>query len=562
MFHTSPRSSDRCFGFSQRPTTRRDHAKGRQVLFGYRNTTEVLPELPRIQPGASIRFSNEGAAWRPVAVGLPIRLGRFVCPKPDGQHVGTTVAGAIKRIVAETPPIDENRLLRFSAFVGRWCEGNLVPLSVLTDTSVEHWLNNARYPAWRKDELRAVAVDAHPKKKYVCKSFIKDEFYPEFKHARTINPRDDEFKVLTGPIFALIEREVFKLKWFIKKVPVADRPGYIMEHVFHAGSKYWCTDYSSFENSFTKAIMDACEMQLYSYMTSQLESGREWFSLVRRVLTGPQTLHFKNARVKASETKRMSGDMCTSLGNGFTNLMVTLFLAEELRLGEVRGVFEGDDGLTTFSGGEAPPVEAYASLGFNIKMEPHDDISHASFCGLVFDENEKINITDPAEFLATFGWTSKQYLGASSKVLVALLRSKAMSAAHQYPGSPIISVLAKSVLNKTRHVDIRRVLNAKGLSLWERNQLEDAYLADIPDVPVGVKTRELMEKLYGITVAQQLQMEEQILAGGEVEIDNPLWYRVWSDYSCPYQGRAGGPMILPRFLEGDEDDSLRKILRV
>lgn len=143
----------------------------------------------------------------------------------------------------------------------------------------------------------------------------------------------------------------------------------------------------------------------------------------------------------------MSGDMCTSLGNGFTNLMLAKFLAAEQGK-ELAGFVEGDDGL--FVTEATLTAEAYQQLGFSIKIVELGDPCKASFCGMVFAESGEI-IKDPVKFLSTFGWTHS-FINAGAAVMDQLLRAKALSAIYEAPQCPILGQLARCALEKTRGV--------------------------------------------------------------------------------------------------------------
>ncbi len=75
------------------------------------------------------------------------------------------------------------------------------------------------------------------------------------------------------------------------------------------------TDYTSFEALFTPELMDAVEMQLYDYMLEHVSGGKDTLRLIRRVQLGRNHIDSKYVSVDISG-KRMSGEMCTSLGNG------------------------------------------------------------------------------------------------------------------------------------------------------------------------------------------------------------------------------------------------------
>lgn len=147
-------------------------------------------------------------------------------PHPDPSDRATMKAGVLKRFLMKPPKSDPAKRIRLRKFVANWLKNNLVPLSPDSDITVETWIEKTNYPRWRKEQLLdkwKKIVDRRDPKHFRVKSFMKDETYPEYKHARAINSRSDEFKTLVGPIFKLIEKELFKLDWFIKKVPVKDR---------------------------------------------------------------------------------------------------------------------------------------------------------------------------------------------------------------------------------------------------------------------------------------------------------------------------------------------------
>lgn len=398
-------------------------------------------------------------------------------PKPDISDPVTAEAGVRKRFCFQPPRPSRRVLKRLRAFVRTWCRKHLTPLAPDSDVSVESWLDQTDYPAWRKQELKAKWDEVKDiwddPDNFTCKSFIKDETYGEYKHARGINSRSDEFKCAVGPIFRLIEKEVFKLDWFVKKVPVSERPAYIKKRLMRVGAKYYATDYSAFESLFTRELMEACEFELYRYMVRGLPDAVNFIALVESVLGGLNRCEYKHFWVELAAT-RMSGEMCTSLGNGFSNLMFMLFVCQQVGAHDEIGVVEGDDGLFTMWG--TSPTEAdFARLGLVIKLQEHSDLCSASFCGIIFDPEDCINVTDPREVLCSFGWTVRQYHGCRPGLKKVLLRCKALSYAHQYPGCPVIAALARYGLRVTRSVDIRGFLEKdRTLSWWERTQLRDA----------------------------------------------------------------------------------------
>lgn len=455
--------------------------------------------------------------WRkPVAVSLGPHLVGAAMPHPDCWDSLTAQAGVIKRLAFRPPQANAIQMAKFSEFVAGWVKRNLIPLAATSDTSVDTWLAGTNYPEWRRAALRNKWANVEKmehlrRRHFLVKSFMKDENYPEYKHGRGINSRTDEFKCAVGPIFKLIEGALFKHSQFIKYVPVEDRPRVIKERLSRLGGSYTTTDYTSFESLFTKELMEACEFQLYSYMTMHLPEGAMFMDLLRNVLAGVNHCHWRWFDVWVEAT-RMSGEMCTSLGNGFTNLMLMLFLCQENGT-DVDGFVEGDDGIFSVSGKPPTPAQ-FEDLGMVIKMESHKSLATASFCGIVFDEEDLCNLTDPLEVVAKFGWANHRYTRVKSNKIRMLLRCKALSLAHQYPGSPIIQALAWYGLRMTKGVKNYvagwvRKSGPAGMSMWERDQLLEAISRQDTLVrkSIGAGSRMLVEQLWAVPIQQQLAVE-------------------------------------------------------
>lgn len=499
-------------GFSTSPSN------VRRVCYGYRYGEVVLPKIGPIKKTARISCPEmdkvDLTRRTPVQVDLGVGSKNFALPHPDPIDPITMVAGVRKRVATAPPNFDPVLMFLFKVFVRNWIEKNLVPLAPDTDISFENWINNCNYPMSRKEELKlkwskVVDIKADPRY-FRCKCFQKDEPYLDLKHARGIYSRTDEFKCAVGPTFKQIENVLYSRPEFIKHVPVADRPKYIMDLLDKAGCKYSVTDYTAFESLFVKEIMESCEFQLYDFMTQNLPNHEEFMYLCHRVLGGQNVCTFKHF-VLYTEATRMSGEMNTSLGNGFSNLMFMLFICSMKGCTDVVGVVEGDDGLFSFNG-PSPTTEDFAKLGLNIKLEIHTDLCTTKFCGLVFDREDLRNVTDILKVLASVGWTSAQYFGSKSSKLKSLLRCKGLSYLHQYPGCPVIQSMSQYILRVTKSMDVRHLIyENRNLSWWDRKRYTEAYESFKKNrninVPIGINTRFLVEKLYGISVEDQLKIE-------------------------------------------------------
>jgi len=507
----------------------------------------------------------------PTGVSLGMHVPGASMPHPDPHDPKTVAAGVLKRFAAQPPKADPKLLAELGVFVDRWLEDNVVPLSPDVDLSVSKWLSETHYPRWRSQELEAVweehgaAMLAGDQQFWAVAGHQKDECYDEPKHSRGINARHDVFKCAVGPFFKLVEKSLYQHPAFIKHVPVADRPRYIRDMLERNGAKYGASDYTSFEALFIAELMREVEIRLYKYMARHLPNREQlefWFD---NVLAGTNDITYRCFWVLL-EAVRMSGEMCTSLGNGFSNLMFMLFMCKKKGCTDVAGVVEGDDGLFT-ANGLLPTGEDFERLGLIIKLETHTTLEHASFCGLVFDSEDLINVVDPREPLVSVGWGSRMYARSNKSVRSALLRCKGMSLVHQYAGCPIVQELGLYIVRVTEHIrpcKVLRVVNTRGISQWDREQhlaAFDAWKLASPAVAVPMRTRLLVENLYGINVRHQLEIESWLASRQELSpLDHPLiqlyMKTAWCEYDDVYvlEQCTNTPSLGVGTIEGFKDE--------
>lgn len=497
--------------------------KSPTLAYGFR-PYEVGLELPNdleIKHCKLIRcVPSHNSLRKPVAISPGCHLQGCVFPKGDYTDSTTMLAGVCVRF-ARKPPSAKRSLLRgLLRFVKRYVHEHYVPLSSDCDQSVETWLETTSYSRKRKDDLLKLSLLQLPlnsdigDEEYFVKSFPKDEHYKSYKVLRAINSRTDEFKVRVGPIFKLIEQEVFKDDKFIKHIPVQDRPKYIYDKCFGPNKHYVETDYTAFESLFTREIMSKVEFVLYEHMVSKLPNGGEFMKTIRRAMLGINHCRFKTLTIEVPAT-RMSGEMCTSLGNGFSNLMFMLYACHINGNVDIDGVVEGDDGLFS-SDLPMPDIKIFEDMGLRIKYNIVDKLSEASFCGLIFDEVDMINITDPIFATANFGWLKKVYLNVSEQRQMALLKAKSMSMLAQYPGCPILQELALYGMRVTKNIKMCKVIKEINrpyvMDEYQRDKFLKCLETSLEPKPVGMRTRQLMESKFGILIEHQLRAE-QILKG-------------------------------------------------
>jgi len=461
-----------------------------------------LPDVPAQKPNTKYVDSSSSISRFRLARSLGWHVEGCAPMGPDINDLETIYRGRCHRMNRLTPTIVPKFKRSFRQHVRLFLRNNFKSLPVDVDTSIETWLASTSYPEWRKEQLR----NCHDRDIYRNKSFIKREFYDVPKHARWINSRSDSFKQRTGPIFKLIEKEIFDSKYFIKHVPVAERSKFIHDRLYRPGASYVATDHSSFEAHISPEIMRICEMQLYSYMTRNLPERGIFLNLLKQGLLGKQNCSMNSkCRVRTTTYARMSGDMCTSLGNGFTNLMVMSYVAYLKGWDNIDGVVEGDDGIFRLDG-PVPTSEEFASLGFTIKSEVFDDLGVAGFCQLYFAGQEFDNLVDPKKILLRSGWTMSSSMNGGDRIMKELTRAKALSMLCEAPINPVTSSMARWLLRMTRSSKSR----VDESDEWYYHQCVRNVDRCLSKSMIGpsMHQREFVAHKFGLSVNAQLSIEK------------------------------------------------------
>lgn len=522
-----------------------------KVAFGYRPAEVGVVLSQQERPDASFRVTKfrkgfyDTTKRRSLMVSLGCHVKHYTMPVPDLDHGPSQLAGMTKRVAAAMPPIGRARLRSFKRFVKRFCNKYLKSLKFdpTEQFEFEEWIENAPYAEYRKAELKMVYERGKllKKPKTNVKAFVKYETYPVPKHFRGIYSRDDDYKTRVGSFMKKLGDRLFSTKWFIKKIPVPDRPRAILEKC-DGYNKIFCTDFSQYESTFVRELM---KINHWVYLWC-LEGHpmKKHFNDLFAYTSTTNKIQFKNFDCKV-DAKRMSGEMDTSLGNGLMNLLITFYNLEQAgnNIEKCDAFFEGDDGIIACQ--YLPTDTMYSDLGARIKIDVPEDISTASFCGNVFDRDSMHNVTNPMEASVGFGWTnSRKYRYAKLKVHKQLLRAKAMSMCYEYPGCPILKNLGRYALRVTE--DVKNEVTNEFFRKHSENtyQYESAVEASnyiresgIPDVEITMGTRMLVERLYGITVGKQLEVEKYLDGLTEIQeldLDLPCpkeWYINDRDYT-------------------------------
>lgn len=439
---------------------------------------------------------------------MGVSIDGYVLPIPATNDQENAYLAALKRTCFKTPTVKHSDLRSLRSFVRVWCHKHLTPLPCDCDVSVEHWLENSNYNEARKQELRDTLVEQPicGPREYGNNTFIKLEKYGNgelmtYKCPRLINSRKDRYKVEIGPYIKQIEEEVYKLPYFIKHVPVRDRPRYIKEHV--GGNRiYLSSDHTAFESHLTNDIQKSVELQLYKYMLKNLPNKNQ---ILKHIVEGQMGTQVCKTRLGMTVVLpsgcRMSGDMTTSLGNGFTNLLVFEKVCHDKHM-KLQGVVEGDDGLFGMEN-RSVTTEDLRKYGFDVKMKYDENVGSAGFCGQVFDEEDCDNVADPIEELISFSWTTASAKFGNNKTLKELLRAKGFSLVYEFPNCPVIRSFGDYILRCTGKGPMKFEESTK----WWTDQVLMGASRAPPVKSIKQHTRNLVEKLYGVTVKEQLEIE-------------------------------------------------------
>lgn len=502
----------------------------RRYAAGYRVTDYDAPE-PGAH-GAKIRtnsrfFEDNGRPSFACTLGFAFR--RIVPPFPDFSHAKTALHGCLMRFCRTPPTPDKRKIRLLRRFVKRYCRDNLNPIPPDADLGIDAWLEGTHYPEWRKDQLRSV-WNNEPwlnSNDQINKGFVKKETYGAYKPSRGINSRSDKFKVFSGRYFKLMETELYRqpclvdhqltdgeMRPFIKHVPIHLRPEFITRMIGSSPGPFYETDYSQFEKHFTPDIMESLELVLYRHMMVNFPDDCE---MICDTLTDINRCVYRGFVIRILG-RRMSGDMCTSLGNGFSNLMLFMFAAH-IKGGNALGVVEGDDAL--FVSTVVLTKQDFYELGFEIKVATFTSVWKASFCGMLMSQ-DGVLLRDISRVLPKFAWSFSPRRLGGPKVVLGLLRARALSLAYESPRCPIIAAFAKRALSVTAGTQpiFEAGYHDQLLASWA-DTFSGRVLEDIELGP-SLQSRVDFADKFGIDVPCQLRAEEIFSRWDGSPLDHPF----------------------------------------
>lgn len=520
------------------------HASRFRRLFavGYRVSEVVLP--PVGPHGAKITLFPkffDTCVRRSFSNTLGFAL-KFIAPCfPDFSHGPSALKGCLMRFCRNPPSVSKSTLKRITRFVRKYVRSHYTPIASDADVSFENWLDHTNYTEARKVELRRVwyAQPCIVRKDLQVDGFIKKESYEGYKPPRGINSRSDRFKCATGPFFKLIEEEVYHqpcfdgvnithdpamMGPFIKHIPVHLRPSFIQTYLGSYPGRYYETDYSQFEKHFTPEVMMAIEMVLYKHMLKNFPAA---YKLIESTMCGTNKCVYNTFRIKI-KGRRMSGEMCTSLGNGFSNLMLFNYVAHS-KGGTACGIVEGDDAL--FYSSVELNANDFKNLGFDIKILVHSDLTRTAFCGMMMSRSLSL-LRNPAKVLLKFGWTFSPFRNSGEKVRMGLLKAKALALAYECPRCPILSALAKRVLFVLADVKARPDNNFWDVQTF--NWATEFSAQTQVQLALGPSDEDRLDfmDIFGVTVDVQREIESRIATWDGNPLYDPLIDSLFDHQDC------------------------------
>lgn len=389
----------------------------------------------------------------------------------------------------------------------------------ISSENLERWLAEFDRPEARKDQIRKAFQIAEEKGFQVsprdrrCKTFLKVEMYEEKKYARCICPREDMVVAMLGYAIHQLEHYVFHesefAHHFVKGLTPQEQV-HKMNNIFNRDDVpkvEW--DYSSFEGSYTVMYQHIVEV---SIMRHVFRNSPEILNVLESLYTDTR-LKSKLFNI-VTIGSRMSGDLWTSLFNGMSNLINTLYLFEKHNIvGD--GLVEGDDGLWWVSSPAITPKD-FSDLGFKIKIEYKTNVNECSFCQKIFN-TETLNLLAPPELINRVGWCPQMvYLKQKKSVQDNLLAAKAFSYLTLYPHCPVISVMMVKILNRL-HIKREQLVeimhHSQGLDWYHKwliqcteDEYDDAGSIKLPHI--DIRDRILYEQRFNVPIEQQITMEE------------------------------------------------------
>lgn len=491
--------------------SKKPSAPNKHLLIGYRvSDFSELCSCTHIVKSAQIIIKKQFNKRHYVAAALPTHV-QNVCPYvPDNQCSLGKLTSVFKRLLKKPPDIKYYKDQK--NFVRNLLYNTVTPLEPHELMTYPEFRESIPHPEWRKlqlDEALEEYPKTSPKSHSSIKSFIKREMFLEPKIPRSINARCDKAKVKYGPMVKSIERKFYdELGYFAKHIPPIDRPRIIKERFSHFQHIY-CSDYTAFESHMTPRMMRVNESQFIRYMMQY--ANPKLAKQYIRMLEGKNVPKSSALSVSVYGV-RQSGEMSTSLSNGFTNMASIIYmlwrklgrpnLSSEKFWNQFDLLIEGDDALIGYNG-EFELTEAdFSEVGLTSKIEKHRTIETTRFCQIAFQQDDMKPIADVRRSIQKIFFTMAQgFKGKLSKMLQ-FQQAKARSLLYEFPACPVVTSIGKALLR----------LSAGAEPIFEDNWKHKPSLTEIEKLiaenKFSMKSRIFVEQTQNISIQTQLEIEK------------------------------------------------------
>lgn len=429
----------------------------RYLLVGYKVTDyKQLYDTVFDTKAHKISLRNFTSLRKYVAAALPMHIQNVSPFVADNTDTINRITSACKRYLKRPPIKKHGRDHRL--FVRNWLHNNIDPLPPDYDVSYATYRDHLPLPEKQKKEFDLAYQNymyKSTKRIAGVKSFIKVEAHEEPKIPRTINARSIYAKVKFGPYIHAIEEYFYdQTAYFSKHIPVPDRAR-IIQTKFAPYPNIYCGDYTAYESLMDKEMMDVCEKQLVSYMLQNVPKGKVIATEFNKMVSGRNKTKCRDIWVECDAT-RMSGELSTSLGNGFTNLMCILYilwnkykrpsLSEFPNQKDLDVIIEGDDSVIGYTGDFPLLTQDFEDVGLWCKLDKHETPETTRFCQVAFAKDDLENIAKIRRVIQKAFFTMANKFKARPSKLMGLLQAKARSLIYEFPACPIVTQMAKMML--------------------------------------------------------------------------------------------------------------------
>jgi len=445
---------------------------------------------------------------------------------PNPKSIRNHLAATVHRFGRESKPSDISSVQRFTAYSKAFIKrfGSVDRSDIL---EFDEWLASCGYSGGRKTQLANLWDDDFNIDTRLLKSklFLKWEGYLKPKHARGINSYSDESKLIFGPLFKSMDKCFFRERFFTKGTDVSERPGMLYD--LFGERPVVETDFTSFESHHRGAFSDIVHYWMMHMMRGlRLPKGLQ--RLISVAVKGVNVCESQFITAHVPQTL-MSGALWTSSSNGLLNLLVMSYLwsnnkadnpedQANFAFDNFKGLIEGDDGITETFDVDQQLID---SLGIDLKLESVNNYGEASFCGIVCPVGSDDVLYDPKRFLRNFFWLPSKFERCKQSVKDGYIRAKALSYAHNFGGSPIVGPISRFICEHTKSINIQNVV-LDSFDSYKREQLEKTINTRPDDEKlVSDASREHVALKFGMSIKQQLHIENRVLRGESVDLS--LW---------------------------------------